>query len=326
MVEGHELHITASIGVSFYPEDGSTSEALIKNADTAMYQAKANGRQTYQFFTAPMFERAVNRHAIEEGLRRAIERDELMLVYQPQINLLTGAITGAEALLRWRHPTRGMVPPDEFIPVAEDCGLILPIGNWVRTEACRQVKTWRDAGLHLGTIAVNVSAVEFRSKTFLQDVYDMLKTTGLEPCLLEIELTESALTKQIDRVEAILEALHANGVQVAIDDFGTGYSSLSYLRRFPITALKIDQSFVRQIGAAREDTAIVTAIIAMAKSLRLKVIAEGVETQPELDFLRDSGCDEVQGYYFSRPVPAENFAALLTANNAKPHTMRATAP
>ena len=309
----HDLHITASIGVSLYPDDGMNAEVLIKNADTAMYQAKDNGRHTYQFFTQPMYERAVERQSIEEGLRRALEREELIVYYQPQIDLVTGAIAGAEALIRWIHPTRGFVPPNEFIPVAEDCGLIVPIGKWVLREACRQTRAWRDGGLRLDKIAVNVSAIEFRAHKFLEGVFEVLKETDLDPGSLEIEVTESALMKRADAATSTLESLHARGVQVAIDDFGTGYSSLSYLRKFRIDALKIDQSFVRQIGADIEDTAIVTAVIAMAKSLKLRVIAEGVETKEELDFLRRNECDEVQGYYFSRPVPPGQFEALLRA-------------
>jgi EAL domain-containing protein (putative c-di-GMP-specific phosphodiesterase class I) len=308
---GHDLHITASIGISVYPDDGLDAETLIKSADTAMYQAKENGRQSYRFFTPEMNARAVERQSVEAGLRRALERQEFALHYQPIIDLTTGAITGAEALIRWTHPTRGLVPPAQFIPVAEECGLIVPIGAWVLREACRQARDWVEAGLPPMTMAVSVSANEFRAQNFLEGVFTTLGETGLDPKLLVLELTESVLMKHAGIAASTLHDLRQVGVQVAIDDFGTGYSSLGYLRKFPLDALKIDQSFVRQIGTPGEDAAIVTAVIALAKNLKLRVIAEGVETAEELDFLRAQRCDEVQGYYFSRPVPAQQFAKLL---------------
>jgi diguanylate cyclase (GGDEF)-like protein/PAS domain S-box-containing protein len=307
----HDLHITTSIGLSVFPDDGLDAETLIKNADTAMYQAKENGRQSFQFFKPAMNVRAVERQSIEEALRTALERQELALHYQPKINLRTGAITGAEALVRWTHPTRGPVSPGQFIPVAEDCGLILPIGNWVLREACRQAHAWLEAGLPLASIAVNISAMEFRHEDFLDGIFAALDDTRLHPKFLELELTESVLMKRAESAASVLQTLRARGVQLAIDDFGTGFSSLSYLRRFPIDALKIDQSFVRQISTAPDETAIVTAIISMGRSLNLRVIAEGVETQDELAFLQAHQCDEAQGYYFGRPVHPEQFAKLL---------------
>ncbi len=312
-VELHELHVTTSIGVSVYPDDGQDAETLIKNADTAMYQAKEHGRQSYKFFKPAMNVRAVERQSIEESLRRAVERQEFSLQYQPKINVRTGEITGAEALLRWSHPVRGPVSPAQFIPVAEDCGLILPIGNWVLREACTQARAWLDAGLPLGTMAVNISAMEFRDDNFLDNVFATLKETNLDPRTLELELTESVLMKRVESAATVLKTLRAGGVQVAVDDFGTGYSSLSYLRKFPIDALKIDQSFVRQITSAPDDTTIVTAVISMGRSLRLRVVAEGVETREELEFLQSHLCDEAQGYYFSRPVLPAQFALLLKA-------------
>ncbi|MGC1583214.1 MAG: EAL domain-containing protein, partial [Candidatus Acidiferrales bacterium] len=231
--------------------------------------------------------------------------------YQPKIDLRKGEITGAEALLRWTHPVRGPVSPAQFIPVAEDCGLILSIGNWVLGEACRQARAWQDAGLAFGTVAVNISAMEFRNEHFLEGVFKILNDTGLNPRSLELELTESVLMKRAEATESILKTLRARGVQVAVDDFGTGYSSLSYLRRLPIDALKIDQSFVRQITTVADDTTIVTAVIGMGRSLNLRVVAEGVETQEQLAFLQAHECDEAQGYYFSRPVLPKQFAKLL---------------
>jgi diguanylate cyclase (GGDEF)-like protein/PAS domain S-box-containing protein len=310
-IDQHDLHITTSIGVSIYPDDGMDAETLIKNADTAMYAAKENGRQSYQFFKPAMYLRAVERQSIEESLRRALERQELALHYQPKVNLTTGEITGAEALIRWTHPSRGPVPAAEFIPVAEDCGLILPIGNWVLREACRQAGAWAAAGLPKITMAVNISAVEFQNESFLEGVFKVLDDSDLDPRALELELTESVLMKRPEATEAILKTLRARGVQVAVDDFGTGYSSLSYLRRFPIDALKIDQSFVRQITSAPAETSIVTAVISMGRSLNLRVVAEGVETEEELAFLHAHRCDEAQGYHLGRPVPAEEFARLL---------------
>jgi EAL domain-containing protein (putative c-di-GMP-specific phosphodiesterase class I) len=310
-IEHHRLHVTASIGISVFPDDGVNAGVLIKNADTAMYQAKANGRQSYKFFKAEMNVRAVERQTIEEDLRHALTRHEFALHYQPKINLQTGAITGAEALLRWAHPSRGFIPPVEFIPVAEESGLILSIGAWVLREACAQAKVWVDAGLPLETIAVNVSAVQFRNEGFLENLFGSLNETGLDPRSLELELTETVLMKQPELTASILQILRGKGVQVSVDDFGTGYSSLSYLQQFPIDILKIDQLFVRRMTTNPGETAIVRAIISMAKSLHLKVIAEGVETLDDLTFLRSQECDEAQGYYFSRPVPSAQFAQLL---------------
>jgi len=307
----HDLHVTTSIGVSVYPDDGLDAETLIKNADTAMYQAKENGRQSYQFFKPAMNVRAVERQFLEEGLRRSLERQEFALHYQPKIDLMTGAMTGAEALIRWTNPTRGSISPADFIPVAEDCGLILPIGAWVLREACGQARAWMDAGLPIKTIAVNVSAMEFRDDNFLENVFAILEKTDLDPRSLELEITESVLMKHAASAAAILQTLRERGIRVTVDDFGTGYSSLSYLRKFPVDSLKIDQSFVRQIGADGDDSTIVKAVIGMAQGLKLRVIAEGVETADEVAFLRACRCDEAQGYYFSRPVPAQQFATLL---------------
>jgi diguanylate cyclase (GGDEF)-like protein/PAS domain S-box-containing protein len=309
-VDQHDLHVTTSIGVSVYPEDGLDAETLIKNADTAMYQAKESGRQSFQFFKPAMNARAVERQSIEEGLRRALERQEFVLYYQPKVDLMTGAITGAEALIRWIHPTRGLIPPMDFIPIAEDCGLILSIGAWALREACAQSRAWTKAGLPTVTMAVNVSAIEFRDKNFLNRLFEVINETGLDPRLLELELTESVLMKHAASTAVILQSLRETGIRLAIDDFGTGYSSLSYLRKFPVDAVKIDQTFIRQISAD-DDTTIVKAVIGMARGLKLRVIAEGVETPQELAFLRAYRCDEAQGYYFSRPVPARQFAMML---------------
>jgi len=297
--------------VSVFPDDGLDADTLIKNADTAMYQAKENGRQSFQFFKPAMNVRAVERQSIEEGLRRALERREFALHYQPKINLMTGAIAGAEALVRWMHPTRGLVSPAEFIPVAEDCGLILPIGAWVLREACGQARAWMDVGLPLTSMAVNVSALEFRHEGFLDGLSAILAETNLDARSLELELTESVLMKHAASAASILQTLRERGMRVSVDDFGTGYSSLSYLRKLPVDAVKIDQSFVRQISTAGDDTTIVKAVIGMARGLKLRVIAEGVETLEEVAFLRAYRCEEAQGYYFSRPVPAQQFAMLL---------------
>lgn len=311
--EHHELHVTGSIGISVYPDDGLDAETLIKNADTAMYQAKANGRQSYQFFKPAMNVRAVERQSIEENLRRALKQGEFELHYQPKINLKTRAIIGAEALIRWTHPSRGSVPPAEFIPVAEDSGLIVPIGAWVLREACRQSRAWTDAGLPAMAMAVNVSSMEFANQDFLEGVFSTLSETGMPHNRLELELTESVLMKRAESAVAVLQALRNKGIRVAVDDFGTGYSSLSYLRKFPVDALKIDQSFTRQISSDGDDSVIVKAVIGMAHSLKLKVIAEGVETLEELQFLCAHHCDEAQGYHFSQPLPALQFETMLKA-------------
>jgi diguanylate cyclase (GGDEF)-like protein/PAS domain S-box-containing protein len=317
----HVLHVTGSIGISVYPDDGVDAETLIKNADTAMYQAKENGRQSYRFFKPAMNVRAVERQSIEESLRRALAGQEFELHYQPKINLKTRAIIGAEALIRWKHPTRGSVPPAEFIPVAEDSGQIVPIGAWVLREACKQARAWTDAGLPSLTMAVNVSAMEFADENFLESVFTTLNETGMPASRLELELTESVLMKRAESAVSILQSLRNKGIRVAVDDFGTGYSSLSYLRKFPVDALKIDQSFTRQISSDGEDSVIVKAVIGMAHNLKLKVIAEGVETLAELQFLHAHHCDEAQGYHFSKPVPAEEFATLLKAGILAPvHT------
>jgi diguanylate cyclase len=259
--------------------------------------------------------RAVERHEIETGLRSALDRAEFVMRYQSKVNLKTGMITGVEALVRWQHPQRGLVGPLNFISVAEDCGLMMPIGKWVLRESCRQAKAWQDAGLPRIELAVNVSAVEFRNDGFLEGVETVLKETGLEPRYLELELTESVLMQHAKFTIPMLQKLKAVGVRLAIDDFGTGYSSLSYLRQFPIDTLKVDQSFVHEINANSDDATIISAVINMGSSLNYRVIAEGVETVEQVAFLQVHGCDEGQGYYFSRPVPAPEFARLLESGN-----------
>ncbi len=310
-IEGQDLHIDGSIGISIYPEDGEDAETLIKNADTAMYHAKEKGRNNFQFFTAEMNLMAVERQSLEGSLRRALEREEFLLHYQPKVNLDTGEITGVEALIRWRQADRGLVPPSQFVPIAEDCGLILPIGRWVLREACRQARAWQDAGLPPLPIAVNVSAVEFRDKGFVESVRTILSETGLEARYLELELTEGVLMEDAESTASVLQELKKVGVHLAVDDFGTGYSSLSYLRQFPIDVLKIDQSFVHQIVADPNDTAIVSAIINMGKSLKHHVVAEGIETREQRAYLQTQSCAEGQGYLFSRPLAAAQFAQLL---------------
>lgn len=309
-IEGHELSVTTSIGISVYPEDGLDAATLLKNADTAMYQAKESGRRNFRFFKPEMNVKAVERQSMEEDLRRALERNELTLQYQPIVNLASGAITGAEALLRWTHPDRGPVAPSMFIPVAEDSGLILSIGRWVLREACIQARKWADAGLRPIKISANVSALQFRSEGFLDGLTAILAETGLNPKLLEIEVTESVLMERAKVGTPTLKTLREKGVQVAVDDFGTGYSSLSYLRKLKVDTLKIDQSFVHGITRSPGDTTIVSAIISMGRSLKLRVIAEGVESAEDLAFLKGQHCDEAQGFYFSRPVAADQFAKL----------------
>jgi diguanylate cyclase (GGDEF)-like protein/PAS domain S-box-containing protein len=308
---GHEIHITASIGISVYPDDGEGAETLLKGADMALYHAKDQGRDRYQFFEPGLNARAVERRSIEAGLHKALDKREFELLYQPKMNLKTGAVVGAEALIRWRHPDRGLVEPGQFVPIAEDCGLITPIGRWVVREACRQAQAWQDAGLRPIPVSVNISAVEFRSKDFLKNIVDILNETCLDPRYLEIEITESVLMAQVEATNSVLHALKILGVQLAIDDFGTGWSSLSYLRHFPIDALKVDKSFVQEITPGSTVAPIVSAVISMAKSLKRRVIAEGVETRDQLAFLQAEDCDEAQGYYFSRPIIAQQFAREL---------------
>jgi diguanylate cyclase (GGDEF)-like protein/PAS domain S-box-containing protein len=310
-IGGQDLHIDGSIGISVYPEDGEDAETLIKNADTAMYHAKESGRNNFQFFTAEMNLKAVERQSLESSLRRALEREEFLLHYQPKVNLDTGEITGVEALVRWLQPERGLVPPSQFVPIAEDCGLIIQIGRWVLHEACRQARAWQQAGLLHLPLAVNVSAVEFRDHEFVEGVRAILSETGLEARYLELELTEGVLMEHAESTASVLHQLKTMGVQLAVDDFGTGYSSLSYLQQFPIDVLKIDQSFVHRITANPDDSPIVRAIIDMGKNLKQRVIAEGIETQEQLAFLQAQHCSEGQGYLFSRPLAAEEFAHLL---------------
>jgi diguanylate cyclase (GGDEF)-like protein len=310
-IDGHDLHINVSIGISIYPDDGRDAETLIKSADTAMYHAKESGRNNYKFFEQGMNDRAVQRQSIEADLRGALERQEFVLYYQPKINLHSGAIVGVEALIRWRHPERGLVLPKQFVSIAEDCGLILPIGRWVLREACLQARIWQQADLPPITVAVNTSAIEFRDKDFLANIRATLEETCLEPSCLELELTESLLMQDAESSDSVLHALSDMGIKLAIDDFGTGYSSLSYLRQFPIDTLKIDQSFVNQMTSNADDATIVSAVISMGKSLNKHVIAEGVETPEQSAFLLALNCDEGQGCYFGCAMTAEALTSLL---------------
>jgi diguanylate cyclase (GGDEF)-like protein/PAS domain S-box-containing protein len=310
----NQLHITSSIGISVYPADGLDADTLLKSADTAMYYAKEKGRNNYQFFIAKMNTRAVERMIIESNLKLALEKQQFVLHYQPKVNLNTGQITGVEALLRWQHDEWGLVSPDIFVPVAEDSGLIVPIGRWVLRQACKQGKIWQAAGLQDIIIAVNVSAQEFLQKDFVASVRAVLIETRLTAHFLELEITESVLMQDAECSSSILQQLKNIGVKLAVDDFGTGYSSLSYLQRFPIDVLKIDQSFVQNIESVKDDGIIVSAIITMGNSLKLKVVAEGVESPYQLAFLKARHCEEGQGYFFSHPLTSDQFAALLLKN------------
>ncbi|MGA2337559.1 MAG: EAL domain-containing protein [Terriglobales bacterium] len=311
IVQGHLLSISCSLGISVFPDNGREPETLLKNADAAMYCAKEQGRNNFQFFTQEMNVQAVERMTLENSLRVALERNELFLVYQPQMDIATGQITGAEALLRWQHPVLGLVPPDKFIPIAENSGLIIPIGEWVLKTACVQARQWQDEGLPAIPVAVNVSAIQLRHNRFLQVVEKVLDEAGLRSQYLELELTEGLLFSNADLTLSLLQELSEMGLKLSIDDFGTGYSSLSYLRHFPVCKLKIDRSFVQAMTVNSDDAAITSTIINMGKSLNLTVIAEGVENEEQMSFLRDHGCDEIQGYYFSRPLAVADFPAKV---------------
>jgi diguanylate cyclase (GGDEF)-like protein/PAS domain S-box-containing protein len=302
IVQGHSLSVSCSVGISIFPEHGADGEALIKNADAAMYSAKDYGRDNFRFFTEDMNVQVAARLNLENSLRLALEKKELYLVYQPQMDIGTGRITGLEALLRWQSPELGLVPPAEFIPIAENSRLIMPIGEWVLRTACTQARKWQDDGLPPLPVAVNVSAAQFLHGGFRELIRSVLRDTGLPSQYLELELTESLLLSNADATFVVLQELKAMGLKLAIDDFGTGYSSFSYLKHFPIGKLKIDRSFIRDVAIGPDDAAITAAIISMAKTLNLKVIAEGVETEAQMSFLRDHHCDEIQGYYFSKPL------------------------
>jgi diguanylate cyclase (GGDEF)-like protein len=307
-------HVTLSIGISVFPSDGSDSQALLKAADVAMYRAKENGRNNYLYYSPSMNVHTAERLELESDLRHALERGEFLLHYQPKVEVATGLIIGIEALLRWRHPLRGLISPMDFIPLAEETGLIVPIGEWVLATACARTKAWQDkTGAKLG-VAVNLSAQQFADPMLLSRLTQIIHASGLDPSSLELEITESVVMSHGASAVTALEKLKSAGVQIAMDDFGTGYSSLAYLKRFPIDTLKVDRSFIRDIPSDSGDMKITRAIIAMAHSLKLKVVAEGVETADQLRFLQAQRCDAVQGYFLFRPVPEEQVAAVLELN------------
>jgi diguanylate cyclase (GGDEF)-like protein/PAS domain S-box-containing protein len=310
-IGGHRLYVTTSIGITLFPDDGDDAETLLKNADNAMYLAKAEGRNTYQMSTQELNRSTHERMTLENGLHLAMERQEFELFYQPQVDVRTMKIVGMEALLRWRHPERGLVGPAGFIAVAEDRGFIVTIGDWVLRTACREARRFRDLGFPDFRVAVNISARQFRDQSLMATVEAALAESELDPRCLEVEITESVAMENVDLTLAVLASLRRIGVSIAIDDFGTGHSSLNYLKRFPLDALKIDRSFVEDVPDRFEDVAIVRAVIQLAHGLNLRVIAEGVETKEQLTFLQDNGCSEVQGYYFSYPLPANEFAELF---------------
>src|SRR5574343_660523 len=310
-IADHELTVTPSLGISIYPHDGDDLETLLRNADTAMYQAKEVGRNAFQFYSSEMNSKSLDRLLIESNLRRALTHREFVLHYQPLVNLASGLIVGVEALIRWHHPELGLILPDRFIHIAEETGLINPIGDWVLCEACRQAQSWRDAGLAPLTMAVNVAPVQFRQAGFVEVVAGALATSGLEAGYLELELTERTVMHDAGNNMGTLSALHRMGVELSLDDFGTGYSSLAYLKRFPVGKLKIDRSFVNDLETDPDDWAIASTIVSMGRSLRMTVLAEGVEKAELLALLRKMGCDMAQGYYFSRPVSADGMADML---------------
>jgi diguanylate cyclase (GGDEF)-like protein/PAS domain S-box-containing protein len=319
VIQGRSLSISCSIGISMFPEDGMDGESLLRNADAAMYSAKDSGRNNFRFFTEDMNAQAVERVTLENDLRQALDKNELFLVYQPQMNIVTGKIIGLEALLRWQHPTLGLMPPDRFIRIAENCGLIIPIGEWVLRTACAQVRKWQDEGIPAVSIAINVSTVQFRQKGFCELIRRVVNEMGLDPQYLQLELTESIFLDDADETLSLIQKLKAMGLTLAIDDFGTGYSNFNYLRQFRISKLKIDRSFIRDVAVNPDYVAITTAIISMAKSLNIKVLAEGVEDEAQMSFLRAHQCDEIQGYYFSKPLAVDKVAAKLRGHTPEPH-------
>jgi diguanylate cyclase (GGDEF)-like protein len=310
-LSGHECHTTASIGIAMYPDDGTDVHTLTKNADMAMYLAKEDGKNDFRFFTKEVKMQSIERLMLETALRHALERNQFSLQYQPKVDLATRQITGVEALLRWAHPERGMLPPAQFIPLAEETGLIVPIGRWVLREACVQNMAWQRRGLRPVSMAVNLSPRQFVDENLLNDIDEALAASGMSPVLLQLEVTEGMVMRNVPRAIKILDAIHNRGIRLAIDDFGTGYSSMSLMKQFPIDTIKIDRSFVRDLPDDSEDQAIAQAIISMGKALGMTVVAEGVETIGQEAFLRDHACDEMQGYLFSKPVSPAQLADLL---------------
>jgi len=310
-IRNHELYVTASIGISVYPADGMDSEGLLRCADVAMYRSKERGRNTYQFYTPDMNARAHERLLLEGDLRRALDQEQFVLHYQPQVELPSGRLIGVEALLRWRHSKRGLVPPADFIPLAEETGLIVPIGEWVLRQACRQGRAWQESGLAPVRMAVNISGRQFRQPNFVDTVDEILGETGLDPRWLELEITESVIMGDVEESIMTLTDLKVRDIHLAVDDFGTGYSSLSYLKRFPISRLKVDRSFVRDVTSDPNDAAIAGSIVALGRSMGLDVVAEGIETPEQLAFMKERGCQQGQGFLFSRPLPAEQIESFL---------------
>ncbi|MGF7032092.1 diguanylate cyclase (GGDEF)-like protein [Paenibacillus mucilaginosus] len=314
VIEGHELFVTASIGISMYPSDGKEVDTLLKNADIAMYRSKEKGGNAFQYYHPDMNKRSLHRLNLEIHLRKALERGEFQLHYQPIVDLRNGSVYGMESLVRWQHPEWGVVSPGEFIPLAEETGLIVPIGNWVLLESCRQNRRWQQLGYPPLVVSVNISAIQFNQMNFVQIVTDALKESGLAPDRLCLEITENIAMNNVPHIIETMQKLKALGVGISIDDFGTGYSSLSYLKRFRVQTLKIDQSFIRDVTLDEDNAAIVTALIAMSHRLKIKSLAEGVETQEQLDFLVAQGCDKIQGYLFSKPIPADAFETMIKEN------------
>jgi EAL domain-containing protein (putative c-di-GMP-specific phosphodiesterase class I) len=310
MLQGRECRVTASLGISTYPDDGRDAQALLKSADTAMYLVKQQGKNSFRFFSPQLNVHLMERMSLEAGLRRAVERGELQLLYQPRVGVQDGAVSAVEALIRWRHPTQGVISPSEFVPVAEDAGLIASIGEWVLHTACRQVSAWREQGLPLLRVAVNLSQRQFLQEGMIQVVREALHYSGMEPARLEIEITEEMVIHNSERAAKLLGQFKELGVRVVIDDFGTGTSSLNLLQRLPIDCVKIDRSLILQLPRSESAAALTRAVLAMAHSLGIAVTAEGVETREQWEFLRDAGCEEMQGNYFSAPVPADIVASV----------------
>jgi diguanylate cyclase (GGDEF)-like protein len=315
-IDGRELFVTTSLGVSVYPSDGHDAETLVRNADSAMYRAKEQGRDNYQLYTPAMNAKAIERLSLESRLRQAVANDELELHFQPFIDLKTAEVLGAEALLRWRHPELGLIPPGEFIPIAELSGLIVPIGEWVLRTACAEARKWHQQGFQGLTVSVNLSSRQFQQTDLVSQVTQALEETGLEADKLDLEITESNAMQNAEHSINTLWGLKKQGVRISMDDFGTGYSSLNYLKRFPIDRIKLDQSFVRDLPGDKDDAAIAMAVIAMGRSLELVVIAEGVETEEQLAFLKGHECDQLQGFLLSRPLPSDGFETFLKESRA----------